>query len=68
MRHPLSVRDREVLEQALRDIDRIIKTEYPEPPQDVEGFEQAFRWGLGDGFSLALKGVVNAALPGWGRR
>ncbi len=25
----------------------------------------AFHWGVGDGFAMALRGVVDAALPGW---
>ena len=65
MRNPLSVRDREVLEQALRDLDRVIGLEYPEAKEDDLLRESDFRWGIGDGFRMALRGVVDAALPGW---
>ncbi len=73
MRHPLGAREREEIEQALRDINRIIRLEYPEPPplppgpDDAFGVdpEVAFQWGVGDGFMMALRGVVDAALPGW---
>ncbi len=59
MRHSISDADRRKVETALRKIGEVIKAEYPEPQ---------FRWGLGDGFVLALRGVVDAALPGWRER
>ncbi len=73
MRHPISDADRRKVETALRKIGEVIKAEYPEPPpagpgpDDAFGVdpELAFRWGLGDGFAMALRGVVDAALPGW---
>ncbi len=72
MRHPISEADRRKVETALRKIGEAIKAEYPEPVGSVIGDdaepEVIFRWGLGDGFALALRGVVDAALPGWKER
>ena len=70
MRHPISDADRRKVETALRKIGEVIKAEYPEPGRDVDtsgDCEPAFRWGLGDGFALALRSVVDAALLGWRR-
>lgn len=72
MRHAISEADRRKVETALRKIDEVIKAEYPEPvgsviSNDAEP-EDLFRWGLGDGFAMALRGVIDAALPGWDRR
>ncbi len=72
MRHPLSEQDRDDLQVALRTIKRIIGVEYPDPPgsvldDDAEP-EDTFRWGIGDGFRLALDGLVASALPGWKSR
>ena len=69
MRTELTVEDKDDLQVALRTIDRIIGLEYPEPTgsiidDDAEP-EVIFRWGLGDGFNMAIRGVVDEALPGW---
>ena len=71
MRHKLTKQDRDDLQVALRTIKRIIGIEYPDPEgsvldDDVEP-ELLFRWGIGDGFRLALDGLVGSALPGWRR-
>ncbi len=56
MRHSLTDADRRKVAAALADLGEVIRAEYPEaPPQGV-------------GFSLALEGVVAAALPGWKSR
>ncbi len=75
MRHPISDADRRKVETALRQIGEVIKAEYPEPTRAAivgdnvnEVGAAAFRWGLGDGFAMALRGVVDAALPGWNSR
>ncbi len=70
MRHPISDADRRKVETALREIGEVIKAEYPEPSDftDHNYGEPEFRWGLGDGFAMALRGVVDAALPGWSHR
>ncbi len=70
MRHPISDAERRKVESALRKIGEVIKAEYPEPSDftDQDCGEPEFRWGLGDGFALALRGVVDAALPGWRNR
>ncbi len=71
MRHPISEADRRKVEYALRKIGEVIKAEYPDDvlPADPDDDDEAnFRWGLGDGFALALRGVVDAALPGWQER
>lgn len=62
MRHEISEADRRKVEVALRKIGEVIKAEYPDTETTREG---AFQWGVGDGFALALRGVVDAALPGW---
>ena len=33
--------------------------------QDDSTVDRAFRWGVGDGFILALEALVDAAFPGW---
>ena len=67
MRHPISEADRRKIETALRVIGEAIKAEYPEPSDftDQDCGEPEFRWGLGDGFALALRAVVDSALPRW---
>ena len=74
MRHKLTKQDRDDLQVALRTIKRIIGIEYPEPTRAAvvgdnvnDVGEAAFRWGIGDGFRLALDGLVGSALPGWRR-
>ncbi len=75
MRHKMSAEERDDLQVALQTIGRIIGYEYPEPTRaavvgdDVsEVGEAAFQWGIGDGFRLALRGLVDAAFPGWRNR
>ncbi len=70
MRAKLTVEDKEDLQVALRTIKDIIGVEYPERtvrPLADEAGKQDFRWGIGDGFRLALDGLIEAALPGWRR-
>ena len=70
MRHPISDADRRKVETALRKLGEVIKSEYTPIllgsiiSDDAEP-EDVFRWGLGDGFAMALQAVVDAALPGW---
>ncbi len=72
MRHPLTNQQHRDLGSALATIKDIFGVEYPEPPGSVidgdEEPEDMFRCGIGDGFRLALDGLVNAALPGWKSR
>ncbi len=71
MRHRLSNEDRDDLQVALGTVKRIIGYEYPDHPAAAmtprELDEVDFRWGIGDGFRLALDGLVESALPGWRR-
>ncbi len=46
--------------QGLRLIKQAIDIEYPD---DAEGKDADFRWGIGDGFYMAIRAAVNAALP-----
>jgi hypothetical protein len=68
MRHPISDDDRRKVATALANLGDVIRTEYPEAPPHGAHPELDFRWGQGVGFSLALDGVVAAALPGWKSR
>ncbi len=65
MRHPITDADRRKVETALRKISEVIAKEYPEDSRRPSQPEMDFRWGLGDGFRLALRGVIDAALPDW---
>ena len=70
MRHRLTEQDRDDLQVAVRTIKRVIGIEYPEPGAGTTwtgDCEPAFRWGIGDGFRLALDALVESALPGWKR-
>ena len=71
MRHKLTDHQRSDLIAAIGTIKGAIGIEYPDPPGSVidgdEEPEDVFRWGIGDGFRMALDGVVEAALPGWRR-
>lgn len=69
----MGAREREEVAQALRDLNRIIRNEYPELEKGTElvvaeDGETVFKWGVGDGFMMALRGVVDAALPGWNKQ
>ena len=68
MRERLTNQQQRDLGQALTTIKGIIGVEYPEvnDPGSENESEQAFRWGIGDGFRLALDALVESALPGWG--
>ena len=47
-------------EQGLRLIKQAIDIEYPD---DAEGEDADFRWGIGDEFYMAIRTAVDAALP-----
>ena len=47
-------------EQGLRLIKQAIDIEYPD---NAEGEDADFRWGIGDGFYMAIRAAVDAALP-----
>lgn len=64
MRHRLTDRQHRELDEAVLTIKAMIGVEYPEDGQP-DGPEPIFRWGVGDGFRLALDAVVEAALPRW---
>ncbi len=71
MRESLTNQQQRDLSAALVTIKGIIGVEYPDHPNSAMAPRQEdevdFRWGIGDGFRLALDGLVEAALPGWRR-
>jgi hypothetical protein len=65
MAYKLTDQDRRDLNEALATIKRIIRQQWPEPegPSPADGGH--YTWGTGDGFYMALTGVISEALPDW---
>ena len=54
---------REEVDALEREFNRLVRIKYPEDNEVPGNPDASFKWGLGDGFILAFRGLMSQAFP-----